>query len=216
MPHGCRGSKVASTNRNFAFSTSTQEGLVLVYGEDANPRTDLKQLDWSLRSDRIIARQRNGSLLVFNVSHKEIEATCADTTSTMACNPTVEFLVTGDRKGTMKVRRISDFALLYQMQGSESVTALSVAPNSGTIYDICGTNCTVWEPSLATCKVRKILTSPGASIIKVEVLFVLGGLLRTIVLMYRMRLGKKHFFPPRTWSAQARFLRFPERLAYSC
>lgn len=128
------------------------------FGEEANPQTDLKQLDWSLRSDRIIARQRNGSLLVFNVSHKEIEATCADITSTMACNPTVEFLVTGDRKGTMKVRRISDFALLYQMQGSESVTALSVAPNSGTIYDIRGTNCTVWEPSLLA---RMIAISDG-------------------------------------------------------
>lgn len=131
------------------------------FGEEVNTQTGLKQLEWSPRSDRIIARQQNGSLFVLDISHNEIKATCADITSTMACNPTAEFLVTGDRMGIMKVRRISDLTLLYQIQGSESIIALSVAPNSGMIYDIHGTNCTVWEPSLLA---RTIASSDGRHI----------------------------------------------------
>lgn len=113
------------------------------------PQSDVIKLYWCPQPDKIIVRQGNGCLTILDLLRHESIATCIDKVSTMSCNATSEFLVTGDMAGTIKVRRISDLALLHHARGSESsIVALSVAPRSGKIYGIQSSKCTIWEPSL--------------------------------------------------------------------
>lgn len=117
------------------------------------PQKDIIQLSWCLYPNRIIVRQENGSLTILDFLRHESTATCNDIVSTMSCSATSEILVTGDMAGTIKVRRISDLALLYHARGTKSsIVALSIAPSGGKVYGIQSTKCTIWEPSLLTTR----------------------------------------------------------------
>ncbi|KAJ5989703.1 hypothetical protein N7481_004913 [Penicillium waksmanii] len=112
-------------------------------------QNDVIQLCWSSHPGQIIVREELGSLEIIDILRQESVATCADTVSTMACNATSDFIVTGDMAGTIKIRRISDLELLHHARGTEgNFVAISVAPINGKIYGIQNSQCTIWEPSL--------------------------------------------------------------------
>ena len=120
-------------------------------GGSSCPQKDVIQLSWCPHPNRIIVRQENGSLTMLDLLRHESTATCNDYVSIMSCSATSEILVTGNMAGTIKVRRMSDLALLYHARGTKSsIVALSIAPSSGKIYGIQSTKCTIWEPSLLT------------------------------------------------------------------
>lgn len=120
-------------------------------GGSSCPQKDVIQLSWCPHPNRIIVRQENGSLTILDVLRHEPTATSNDDVSVMSCSATSEMIVTGNMAGTIKVRRMSDLALLYHARGTKSsIVALSIAPSSRKIYCIQNTKCTVWEPSLLT------------------------------------------------------------------
>lgn len=124
--------------------------LIGEYGEGNNPSTGLKQVCWNSRSDRIIGLQKLGPIFMWLLSSDGSCASqsCAESATTMQCSPMDDLLVLADGAGSLKVRCVEDLSLVHQFQGSKNVARISIEPSGRKVYDIRGTDCTVWDLSL--------------------------------------------------------------------
>ena len=115
-------------------------------GFNSKPWTPVDQVIWRPRASEVLGIYIGGVIFRWDPleeSSQEVDAAA----STITCNADGDLIASSDANGTIKVWKINDFVLIYQLRYEYPVTSLAFGPDNRRIYDLRGASCNVWEPN---------------------------------------------------------------------
>lgn len=118
------------------------------YDHGGHANVDLGQLSWDQTSKRITGLQRDGTILVWDISNSSSLYARQGNGLSMQCSLADDLLVTRSKNGGLELLRASDLETVRQINDSRTLGGLSIEPSGGRIYGVRGSDCMIWEPTL--------------------------------------------------------------------
>ena len=113
---------------------------------DARTWSPVDKVVWRPRSTDVLGIYVGGSIFRWNTSEDSSEEVDG-AAITLACNLEGDLVASSDANGTVKIWKLNDFVLIYQLIYDYPLIALAFAPDNRRFYDLRGSFCNVWEPN---------------------------------------------------------------------
>lgn len=113
---------------------------------DSQPWSPVDQVLWPSASAEVLGIYTGGAIFKWNPledTSQEVDASA----NTIACNHDGDLVASTDANGTIRIWKIQDFSLIYQLRYESPVSGLAFGPDNRRFYDLRGAFCNVWEPN---------------------------------------------------------------------
>lgn len=113
--------------------------------------TGVNRVLWHPNSGELLGIHTDGAVFKWHPleeTHRELEIVSRPTPSEINCSPNGLVFATSDLYGTINIYNFDHLTLLYQLFSEHRVTTLCFSPDVRRIYDLRGSYCNAWEPSI--------------------------------------------------------------------
>lgn len=116
-------------------------------GEQLKGSTGVKAVTWNPVTEEVLGIRKEGPIFKWHPLHKHYEELKACAFG-IACDSEGTFFATSDIDGNVDICDYQRFCRVYRLSWENRVVGLAFSPDCRRLYDIRGSICNVWEPSI--------------------------------------------------------------------
>jgi WD40 repeat protein len=152
--------KIAATYRRFPLTvwslkpTRLIKRITRIRANERSPTTSMifvTHAQWHPNNEEMLGILNDGCIFkthIFSNSQQELEAEPGKMPSRIQCSPDGRVFATSDFSGTIRLYDYHTFSQLYQLTSEDMVMGFCFSHDSRRFYDIRGSYCNIWEPSV--------------------------------------------------------------------